>query len=329
MLTHVARIMVLKPDEQVELMFELAARTNTPIPPAVKDSLAQALAEYQSLAARRIRYRKQEERLRELQKVFALGFNEVQQQVLSMLASSGAEPIISAINSKLVDLHPLEVEGDLEAILSEFLEQAHKIVQDGKSYPLFDEQTGQLLGSSIQEGKLTLSEVQMARGRSAPFVATLLERLPLFESATFSELLDIRRELSKSLVRFRGAMLRFSDSIKAAPWDKDFAPEVQTLIDREVEPAIVEIEDAVRSNSYLTQVLLRVADKPLTLAGGSALAIAVSQAEALSALAAQGLGLTAAAAINVASAHREWKERQREVHSNELYFYYRARKRLT
>jgi hypothetical protein len=327
LLTQVSRITILKPDEQVELMLEAAAQTNTIIPQ--EDKAREALAEYKSLSKRSIRYRKQEERLRALEKIFAAGHKEVEEHILRMLADAGAEPIVAALNRKLVELYPLKVEGGQEGILAEFVEQVQQIVKDQKTYTLFDEPTGRLLGGNIQAGRLAVSDVQVGRGRSAPLVATLLERLPLFETVSFDDLLGIKEELSGALVRFRGAMLRFAETIESAPWDSDFPAEIENLIHRDVTPAVTDIEEAIRNNSYVSQTLLKVAAQPLPLAAGSFLALAISQASALPTLAAQALGLSVGAAVNWAAAHQEWLDRHREATGNELYFYYKARQRLS
>ena len=64
------------------------------------------------------------------------------------------------------------------------------------------------------------------------------------------EILSIRRELEGPLIRFRAAVTRFSDGMRAAGWDPEFVNEAEDVFVREVEPAVQEIEDTVRDSSF-------------------------------------------------------------------------------
>jgi hypothetical protein len=83
-------------------------------------------------------------------------------------------------------------------------------VSDASTYPLFDELMSRLIGSGIRAGFFTVSESGTIRGKEAGLAAELFKRLPLFEEASIDEILDIRRELERPLVRFRSAMIGFS-----------------------------------------------------------------------------------------------------------------------
>jgi hypothetical protein len=202
-------------------------------------------------------------------------------------------------------------------------------ISDSVTYPLFDELTGGLIRSGIQEGKIEVSELNIKRGRHARLAAHLLERLPLFDAAGMDEILDIRKELERPLIRFRSAMIKFSDNIKSASWDKNFSLEAEQVFYKEIEPAILDIEDAVKTNNYLSTLIRKVADKPLTIPAGSTLAVVVSRLSDLPDLVSQGLGVSLAAAPLIYDATKEWKEKQLKTEQNHLFFYYRARKELS
>ena len=78
-----------------------------------------------------------------------------------------------------------------------------------------------------------------------------IQRLPCFDSAPVDELIDIKSELSSPLARFRSKMLTYSSEIQSLPWDNDFESECNLLYDKEVVPALLEIEEATKENTFL------------------------------------------------------------------------------
>lgn len=125
-------------------------------------------------------------------------------------------------------------------------------------------------------------------------------------------------------MRFRSAIITFSENIKTASWDADFALEANQVFRRDVEPAILEIEEAVRSNSYLTTLARRFADKPLVVPSGSALAMLMSQLSAVPQVVTQALGVGATAGLVAYDAYKEWQKQKPSTERNQLYFYYKA-----
>jgi hypothetical protein len=85
----------------------------------------------------------------------------------------------------------------------------------------------------------------------------------------------------------------------------------------------------VKTNNYLSTLIRKVADKPLTIPAGSTLAVVVSRLSDLPDLVSQGLGVSLAAAPLIYDATKEWKEKQLKTEQNHLFFYYRARKELS
>ena len=81
--------------------------------------------------------------------------------------------------------------------------------------------------------------------------------------ATLSEIIDIRRELENPLKRFRKTMLDYSDRISCAPWEEAFNAETDRVFMRDIEPAVLELEEAVKSKPYLQALVGRpVSQKP-------------------------------------------------------------------
>ena len=54
---------------------------------------------------------------------------------------------------------------DLADVLEEFLEQAMGAVEDGSTYPLFDDLTGDFVAEAVRHGLVTVSEAGASRGR--------------------------------------------------------------------------------------------------------------------------------------------------------------------
>jgi hypothetical protein len=114
-----------------------------------------------------------------------------------------------------------------------------------------------------------LSDRPLPRSRSTAMNHThlgieLLSRLPGFESAPLSEIIDIREELSGSLVRFRAAM------VELAEHSEDEVGAIESMWLAVVEPALLELDEAVGQNRYLrrlTERLLTPADGLSSLAG--------------------------------------------------------------
>jgi hypothetical protein len=246
-----------------------------------------------------------------------------------MAKAAGAVGINRAKESGLLTLHSLGETGSFDDIVNEFLDVVANSVSNGSTYPLFDEQTSGLVRAGIEEGKITVSDKGIDRSKHSRLAAHLFERLPLFDAASVDEILDIRKELERPLVRFRAAMMKFSDDIRSAAWDKDFDSEAQKVFYREIEPAVLDIEDAVKSNGYLAALVRKVADKPLAIPAGSALAVVMSQLSSLPDLVSQALGVSLAVAPLVYDATREWKEKQLKAEQNHLFFYYRVKKELS
>ena len=152
--------------------------------------------------------------------------------------------------------------------------------------------------------------------------------MPLFEAAPVDEILDIRWELERPLVRFRGAVARFSDGTHAAGWEaEELVGDVKKVFVQEVEPTVIEIEEAVRENCFLGRLVLGMTE-PSPWAAGGTLDRAAYNLASLPELASLAVGGGISLAAGVRKAYLDWREGQREVEKKELFFYYEAGQRL-
>lgn len=214
-------------------------------------------------------------------------------------------------------------------MIREFVDEVSSTVSNGFTYPLFDDPTRELIKTNIEEKKISVSESSILRGKHSGLARHLLNRLPLFEQASVDEILDIRRELDKPLIRFRSAMMRFSEEIKSAYWDDDFTSDAENVFYRDVKPAILEIEELVKTNKYITSLLRKSIDKPLILPSGSAFAMIMSQMSSLPAEYAYSLGIGSSLAAIVYDAYKEWKQKRQSIEQNQIFFYYQVQNKLS
>ena len=119
------------------------------------------------------------------------------------------------------------------------------------SYPLFDEQSNDLMKAALESNIINVSPTDKRKITHAGLADNYIQRLPSFSEATIDELIDIKSELSQPLIRFRSKMLSYSDSLQSMPWDNDFEKECDLLYDKEVAPALLEIEECTKDNSFI------------------------------------------------------------------------------
>ncbi len=261
---------------------------------------------------------------------------ELEAMVLEQHRATGVEGFREAVNSGVLEVHPFRqtsaqslieatIRGggnslyglDLADLLKEFLDQVKSAVEDGFTYPMFDDLTGDFVAEAIRLGLIRGSKASIARGQYSGLSGELLQRLPLFEEATVAEVLDIRRELEGPLRGFRLAVSDFSSLIRSAGWEPKFAEEVDALFREKVQPEIERIEEAVRENRSLDALARRVVRHGATHATFGAVIGSVSD---LSALAGLAIGLGSASV----QAFLDQQERLQDIQDKQLYFYYGA-----
>lgn len=262
-------------------------------------------------------------------------------QIEQMAVQAGVPELDKAINTGLVtvelfgagqgqksnyvrldDIVANQKSADSNKMIAEYLNSIARVLIEGDTYPLFDNMTGDIIRHMVQEDRIQVSEARAARGKHTLLARNLLEKLPLFEEATVDEVIDIRKELDRSLVNFRKAVIDFSNDVKTAAWDKEFPFEADNIFHKEVAPAILEIEEQVKQSRSLVNLVARLTTKPIVT--GGALSVLLSPLQAIPELA--GIGGFVAAGTTVALEYRELLKERKAVENNQLYFYYKVGK---
>ncbi len=198
-----------------------------------------------------------------------------------------------------------------------------KAVSDGNTYPLFDDLTaGDVVRKAVRQGIILPSPGAKRRGKHGGLSGDLLQRLPMFEKASVSEVLDIRKELSQYLGAFRVAVASSAATIESASWEVErFAEEAELVFQENVGPTVDQIEARVKTDRSLKELSYRYG--PPLLGGVSSIGAVLAGGSALGALAALTAGL--ASGWQAAATRRN---QRKELEGERLYFYYRARKRF-
>lgn len=249
-------------------------------------------------------------------------------KVKQMAEDGGVEGLETALRSGLVELHQFSDHNDSDVVVREYFEVVADSVAGGKTYPLFDDLTGNLVRLGIGEGAVNVSDGALNRSRHVGLAADLLMRLPAFEAATVDEILEIRKALERPLVRFRSGIIEFSESISHAPWDEDFDQDAEDVFRGRVEPAVLEIEDAINSDPFLQELTGNLLNKPLLASTTSGLGLLMASLNDFPQIWATGVGLAAGVALTAWAAARERRERHQEIENRQMYFYYRSGDRL-
>lgn len=210
------------------------------------------------------------------------------------------------------DTNALRSDEYWERLTAEMFGMLSGAVSDGSTHPMLDDRAGEFVRVGVEVGAIPVSETSRARGRHGELASDLLRRLPLFEDASVSEVLDIRRALEAPLGKFRAEVSKYSDGMRAQGWDAEFAAAAEDVFVREVAPAVQEIEEMVEHDRDLRTLRDRLS-RPLNLALGPALGVAAYTVASLPAIASLAVMGTVSAADAVRNALVEHREAQRAI----------------
>ncbi|MDP9358744.1 MAG: hypothetical protein M3R02_26390 [Chloroflexota bacterium] len=173
-----------------------------------------------------------------------------------LLASSGADQLVQALEAGLLQIDPLITDeaADTNTMVELFVSKVYGMLSDAAAYPLLDDRSGALVRAAVKEGVFQPVASARDHGKQVMIASDALGRLPAFPAATIDEMLDIRRELRLPLIRFRAAVTRLGRTVAAASYDEHVQAEVDDLYREHIAPALQEIEELVQANAYLQRL---------------------------------------------------------------------------
>jgi hypothetical protein len=253
-------------------------------------------------------------------------------RVVTMIEDSGANELMHAVNSNLLRIEPLIGDnGDTSSdhVVAAFVAKLGEVLSSGGTYPLFDESIGNLVHHGIEEGLFQPAPLAPSRSKQVSAAARFMGHLPAFERASIAEVLDVRQELRAPLVRFRAAMITMERTIESAAYEADFVDRVDELYHEQVAPALQEIDERVRDNSYLQQLVGELVPELKTIVG-SVLAVGTVAAVDLPSLITGVVATPAARSVIAASVAALQKQRHegKAISQHTLYFLYRTQQLL-
>lgn len=223
---------------------------------------------------------------------------------------------------------------DVNGCVSEYFGFLTKSVKT--SIPFFDEASNSLMRTAMNSKIISLSESEKKKITHAGLSDNLIQRLPSFDTASVDEIIDIRKGLDGPLIRFRSKVLSYAESIQSLPWDDDFEYECSMLYDKDVAPAVQEIDELSRENSFVRNLTGKIASDEKLWESVPGLVISVAAAgiipsftDAISADTAILATGGAWAAQKIVATYKEHQEKKREISKKDLFFYYKAGKRLS
>lgn len=269
----------------------------------------------------------QQRRFYETRQGIELLASKVQASFRALPGTSDAQEILAARDLGILDIQTFDFT-DLDRFAEQYAELVFGTLNNASTYPMFDQSIGSIVQAGVESGDINLSAATRKLASHISFATDVLQRLPAFEDASISELYDIRNELRPPLVRFRSALAEYSREIESEPWSQDFQKEAEFIYRQRIEPAVLDLEEAIESNSLLRKFrtdLLNQQPSKTAVGLGSFLGIALSSAADISgAIAAAVGGGAVAGAQSIQDVYQEWKSTQKELGRNALFFYYQT-----
>ncbi|MFA7361933.1 MAG: hypothetical protein WC139_12950 [Candidatus Kapaibacterium sp.] len=264
-----------------------------------------------------------------LKNTLSISLNGLRDNLLELCYNAGLNEIAIAIKNQLLEIKDFDVNQKNNLLIKEFITELAKSIDDSNTYPLFDYEMSDIMKTAISEGMIQFPNKGIKRGNNINLVYNLFERLPLFENTTMDEIVDIRKDLSKPLIRFRSAIIKISKNIENEFWDNDFESDIHNIIIQEIEPVILEIEEETNQNKYLKGLLITSIKDYKRLISIPVLGIMISKYTDMSSLILESVSMAIPATITSVNAYLDWKKKQNEIEKNHLFFYYKLKQKLS
>lgn len=237
------------------------------------------------------------------------------------LTAAGAQALVPALDAGILRLAPIEQTEDL---FDAYISALWSVLRDPHCYPLLDDKIAELVNAAVREGLFAPSEHARLRGRQATAASEFLARLPTFPRAGMDEIVDIRTELERPLVRFRAELAKLATDLGVDAFDPAFEEAAEKAWVANVQPAIVELEELVEEKRLLRQFGQQVPRGGAIGSLGGLLTGLITHAPLLGSAA----GVSAAAVAAGGAVVAERRRLDREMRKRPYFFLYQAEELL-
>ena len=266
----------------------------------------------------------------ELKEVMSGFVSDIGDALNTTIGRNDCKELDKLVKSDLITVDEFKHQiSDAEGCSKEFFEKL-SIALCNNSYPLFDKESNELMRLAVKEGVVELKSPTSIMHKNASVSNSLMCNLPSFDMLGVDEIVDIKREYTSSVVRFRSKTLEFSNKINAIPWDKEFESECQLIYDKEVLPEIIEIGELMSSNSFIKNLGLNLISDKSFLKTTGGLAIGIAGSGLINSMFNVGKMDTAIMVTGgtylvnkIASEYQSYKKEKGKIESKDLYFYYK------
>jgi len=249
----------------------------------------------------------------------------------AMFEQSGGSDLIPAVDAEILKLSSSGLNGatDAETITAGYMDLVRELLEEPSSRLLFDDAAGSLVRSLVDAGNVEPHPLALKHAGEAAVGAGLVARLPSFPQAPVDELLDLRRDLSAPLVRYRAATSRLADRVATPAFDTAMAAEIDDLWTTDVAPALVEIGEGLTEHGLVREMarasMQNVRD---LIVSGSAIYVGLAAGTSVDGVAASTVAVGGAVAGTAARAAVARRAERRGVAAHELFYLYEVDRRL-
>lgn len=251
-----------------------------------------------------------------------------------VLESTGADELAPALAAGVVKV--ARVGGDIESALkaatgrrddsgtdkevAQWVSEVRQRLNDRRTRLLFDDEAEEHVREMLTEGVLPPDQVGLRLASKAAIGAGFVARLPSFSLAPMDELIDLRKELAEPLVRYRGAVSRFSGQIPTLE-EAELRAGVSDLWESDVAPALLEVNELLAEHTF-TKEVARAAGKSVGayIAAGASIWLGLGAATDINSLAAAAVASAPKAAQTVVDSIMATGDGKRAVMKREMFY---------
>jgi hypothetical protein len=238
------------------------------------------------------------------------------------IADLGDTPTSEVIADSLRRATGVSTGTSLDDLILGFTARIVEMLGEHRTFPLLDAQSSGLVRALEKEAALAPSPHALHRGAEVASAASFMGYVPYFPDLPMDEVLDLRKSLSKPLVRFRGALSKLSREFESRPIDEAFEAEVEDTWRTQVAPALADIREALAEHGLLSEAASIALGDPrrLVVEAGGVLAAAHGEVLSLSALLTTGLAAGLPLADIAGRALQQSREAKRGARKSAFYF---------